>query len=604
MQDTWTEATQSTQFGEVTDVHEIHVLKAIFERVNRPIKKWMESEGIYNEPSIQHFIDEEMEAFKNSSHEEEAVSSTTSKPLSNPFGGLFNIFKPKEKYVELEITDSYATNENNDENIQDNEIPENEYNSEYNSEHEQEVVENIEPSNVIKEEKRVATNRDRILRVGDSYNYQESELIARGMPDEIIDEFMQIAEEYGPLPDRILFNKKKVYFENLLYENLTIEEYKVVVEDLKESIKAAVARSPFRSSTPATSSTPHSLFKKTTEEVTTTEPEQLEEPVSEQQSIFNNSVPEYAPVTEEPAIEQQSIFNNSVPEYAPVTEEPASEQQSTIFNNSVPEYTPVTEEPASEQQSIFDNSVPEYTPVSEEPASEQQSIFDNSVPAYTPVSEEQVSNESPFDNSVPAYTPVSEEQISNESPFDNSVPAYTPVSEETVQNEVQEDYQANTPIRPADDFSFTSSISKEPETVNEEVKEVKNEPEVTVENTTSQAEQTEQVVEEVIEEVVEEETSTLEKTAEIEPKETSKVKYIKDASPSDIYSKYKTHIDISALLNDSKSLYLTKDIKNLQEGFHWSEMLNFVPINSVSPTPKIGKVDIDIIKAGVLEKKS
>ena len=33
-------------------------------------------------------------------------------------------------------------------------------------------------------------------------------------------------------------------------------------------------------------------------------------------------------------------------------------------------------------------------------------------------------------------------------------------------------------------------------------------------------------------------------------------------------------------------------------------MLNFVPVNSVSPAPKIGKVDLDVMKVGVLEKKS
>ena len=294
------------------------------------------------------------------------------------------------------------------------------------------------------------------------------------MPASIIDAFMQLADEYGPLPERILFNKRKVYFENLLYENLTLEEYQIVVADLEDSIKAAISRSPFRSSSTATPST-HSLFNRKTPEETKTE-------------------------------------------------------------EAPPVYTPVMEDTVVEE------------PVAEE----------SSVPT--------------FDNSVPAYTPV----------------------EETV-----EDTSVMTPIRPDNEETFSAEDSVEEVTVDID--------DVSEENAQKQEEQkvvekTEEVQSEVSEEssVAEEEIEDEQELEDI----VSNVRYVKGASPSAIYQKYMEHTDISSMLKDSKSLYLTKDIENLQEGFHWSEMLDFVPVNSVSPTPKLGKVDLEMITVGILEKKS
>ena len=361
------------------------------------------------------------------------------------------------------------------------------------------------------------------------------------MPASIIDAFMQLADEYGPLPERILFNKRKIYFESLLYENLTLEEYQVVVSDLEESIKAALSRSPFRSSSTVAPTT-HSLFRKTTEEAKTEE-----------------APPAYTPVVEEAVVEEPAVEETVTP----------------TFDDSVPAYTPVMEETVVEEPAVEETVTP---------------TFDDSVPAYTPVMEETVVEEPAVEETV---TPT----------FDNSVPAYTQehyVESETVstqENEVVEDNSVMVPIRP----DYTEDLSVSVEKVTVDVDDVKEEEVV--------QKQEEKVVEAKTQEV---ESNISEEPSEIEEPEdnqeldniSSNVKYIKGASPSAIYHKYMEHADISSMLKDSKSLYLTKDIENLQEGFHWSEMLDFVPVNSVSPAPKLGKVDLEMITVGILEKKS
>ena len=488
MQDTWSDAIQLTQFGEPTDVHEVHILDSMFTKINRPIKKWLQSENLDDEKELMSFFERELEEFKNSSHDEEDFVQQQPAKSSNPFA-IFNIFKPKEKNIEIKVHDSYAQNNDSyeEDNSYDNSYSENNYDNNYNEpvpsedvsqqeeSFEEPVQQHIEP--VQQEVKEKSVDKNRVLRVGDSYTYQESELVARGMPASIIDAFMQLADEYGPLPERILFNKRKIYFENLLYENLTLEEYQVVVSDLEDSIKAALSRSPFRSSSTASPST-HSLFnRKTTEEVKTEE--------------------------------------------AP----------------------------------------PAFTPVEET--------------VEVPVAEE---------SSVPV--------------FDNSVPAYTPV-EETV-----EDNSVMTPVRPDNEETFSASVEPSVEEVTVDIddvteEEIQHKEEQKVVNTTTEEVKTNNISEEstessVVEEEIEDEQEDI----------VSNVRYVKGASPSAIYLKYMEHVDISSMLKDSKSLYLTKDIENLQEGFHWSEMLDFVPVNSVSPTPKLGKVDLEMITVGILEKKS
>ncbi len=540
MQDTWSDAIQLTQFGEPTDVHEVHILDSMFTKINRPIKKWLQSENLDDEKELMSFFERELEEFKNSSHEEDFVQKQPAKS-SNPFA-IFNIFKPKEKNIEIKVHDSYAKNNDSyeEDNSYDNSYSENNYDNNYNepvpsedvsqqeASFEEPIQQHIEP--VQQEVKEKSVDKNRVLRVGDSYTYQESELVARGMPASIIDAFMQLADEYGPLPERILFNKRKIYFENLLYENLTLEEYQVVVSDLEDSIKAALSRSPFRSSSTASPST-HSLFnRKTTEEVKTEE-----------------APPAFTPVEE-------------------TVEEPVAEE------SSVP---------------TFDSSVPAYTPVEEtveEPVTEESSVptFDNSVPAFTPVEET-------------VEAPVAEE--SSVPVFDNSVPPYTPV-EETV-----EDNSVMTPVRPDNEETFSASVEPSVEEVTVDIddvteEDIQHQEEQKVVNTTEEVKPN-NVSEEskesaVVEEEIEDEQEDI----------VSNVRYIKGASPSAIYLKYMEHVDISSMLKDSKSLYLTKDIENLQEGFHWSEMLDFVPVNSVSPTPKLGKVDLEMITVGILEKKS
>ena len=517
MQDTWSDAVQLTQFGEPTDVHEVHILDSMFTKINRPIKKWLQSENLDDEKELMSFFERELEEFKNSSHEEDFVQQQPAKS-SNPFA-IFNIFKPKEKNIEIKVHDSYAQNNDSyeEDNSYDNSYSENNYDNNYNEpvpsedvsqqeeSFEEPVQQHIEP--VQQEVKEKSVDKNRVLRVGDSYTYQESELVARGMPASIIDAFMQLADEYGPLPERILFNKRKVYFENLLYENLTFEEYQVVVADLEDSIKAALSRSPFRSSSTATPST-------------------------------------------------HSLFNRKTPEEVKTEEAP-------------PAYTPVEE---TVQEPVAESSVP---------------TFDSSaVPAYTPVEETVVEE------------PVVEES-SVEPVFDNSVPAYTPVEETVV-----EDNSVMTPIRPDNQETFSSSTEPSVEEVTVDIddvteEEIQHKEEQKVVNTTTEEVKTNNISEEstessVVEEEIEDEQEDI----------VSNVRYVKGASPSAIYLKYMEHADISSMLKDSKSLYLTKDIENLQEGFHWSEMLDFVPVNSVSPTPKLGKVDLDMITVGILEKKS
>lgn len=541
MQDTWSDAIQLTQFGEPTDVHEVHILDSMFTKINRPIKKWLQSENLDDEKELMSFFERELEEFKNSSHEEDFVQKQPAKS-SNPFA-IFNIFKPKEKNIEIKVHDSYAKNNDSyeEDNSYDNSYSENNYDNNYNepvpsedvsqqeASFEEPIQQHIEP--VQQEVKEKSVDKNRVLRVGDSYTYQESELVARGMPASIIDAFMQLADEYGPLPERILFNKRKIYFENLLYENLTLEEYQVVVSDLEDSIKAALSRSPFRSSSTVAPTT-HSLFRKTTEEAKTEE-----------------APPAYTPVVEEAVVEEPAVEETVTP----------------TFDDSVPAYTPVEE-------------------TVEEPVTEESSVptFDNSVPAFTPVEET-------------VEAPVAEE--SSVPVFDNSVPAYTPV-EETV-----EDNSVMTPVRPDNEETFSASVEPSVEEVTVDIddvteEDIQHQEEQKVVNTTEEVkpnnvseESTESAV---VEEEIEDEQEDI----------VSNVRYIKGASPSAIYLKYMEHVDISSMLKDSKSLYLTKDIENLQEGFHWSEMLDFVPVNSVSPTPKLGKVDLEMITVGILEKKS
>ena len=158
-------------------------------------------------------------------------------------------------------------------------------------------------------------------------------------------------------------------------------------------------------------------------------------------------------------------------------------------------------------------------------------------------------------------------------------PAFTP---ETNQMDAQ----------PVDENIIVENSSNESEVVTEDIKNKENQQEIAG----SYYDKTEKS------DIVSYEKSIIEDNLEIALEDSSKVKYIKGCSPLAIYRKYKKYINISELLKDSKSLYLTKDIDNLQEGFHWSEMLNFVPVNSVSPTPKVGKIDLDMITVGVFEK--
>ena len=101
MQDTWSDAIQLTQFGEPTDVHEVHILDSMFTKINRPIKKWLQSENLDDEKELMSFFERELEEFKNSSHEEDFVQKQPAKS-SNPFA-IFNIFKPKEKNIEIKL---------------------------------------------------------------------------------------------------------------------------------------------------------------------------------------------------------------------------------------------------------------------------------------------------------------------------------------------------------------------------------------------------------------------------------------------------------------------------------------------------------------------
>ncbi len=359
MQDSWDEAIHLTQFGEPTDVRDIHVLNAIFEGINKPIRDWLKSEN-FDEKDIISFLKDELENKGSSNSEDRAKSDHGGGAVGGISGFFSSLFggnkKHKDKPVEKHepsaqhVDSNNNINEQHDEPVPIEELPKQETSNEV----EEQVIEEpkVEIKDVIKEEPKI--NRSRVLRVGDSYTYQEEELVSRGMPDEIIDEFMRLADEYGPLPDRIFFNNKKVYFENLLYENLTIEDYKVVVSDLEERIKAAVARSPFRSSSHVAPT--HSLFNRKT-------PEQVEEETQGEEVI-----PAFAPESEQVET-SQSVDEGSVPVFTPESEQVETSQ--SVDEGGVPVFTPESEQ-VETSQSVDEGSVPAFTSESDQVDTPQQ----------------------------------------------------------------------------------------------------------------------------------------------------------------------------------------------------------------------------------------
>ena len=568
MQDSWDEAIHLTQFGEPTDVRDIHVLNAIFEGINKPIREWLKSEN-FDEKDIISFLKDELENKGSSNSEDRAKSDHGGGAVGGISGFFSSLFggnkKHKDKPVEKHEPSAQHVDSNNnineqqshkqyDEPVPIEELPKQETSKEV----EEQVIEEpkVEIKDVIKEEPKI--NRSRVLRVGDSYTYQEEELVSRGMPDEIIDEFMRLADEYGPLPDRIFFNNKKVYFENLLYENLTIEDYKVVVSDLEERIKAAVARSPFRSSSHVAPT--HSLFNRKT-------PEQVEEETQGEEVI-----PAFTPEAEQVGT-SQSVDEGSVPAFTPEAEQVETSQ--SVDEGSVPAFSPETNQ--MDAQPVDEGYyAPAFT--HETNQMDAQPVDEGYAPVFTPETNQM--NAQPVDEGyAPVFTPETNQMDAQ--PVDEGyyAPAFTP---ETNQMDAQ----------PVDENIIVENSSNESEVVTEDIQNKENQQEIAG----SYYDKTEKS------DIVSYEKSIIEDNLEIALEDSSKVKYIKGCSPLAIYRKYKKYINISELLKDSKSLYLTKNIDNLQEGFHWSEMLNFVPVNSVSPTPKVGKIDLDMITVGVFEK--
>ena len=392
MQDTWSAALEHTQFNDPSEIHEIQLLNEIFASCNYTIIDWMNSESIYNESAINIFLETENEAYRNMVESKGDLKEQPSpKPQEklnvNPFNILTQLFKGKDK--PLDAKDDYLNDEddrNHTINYVDDfdmshelgKLPKGEApsvravdlaklrkqdeedlarltgesssdgsyssgsetgsyssGSESGSYSEPAPVQSayVEPEAPAYEpppppKKKEKKEEPRTINVGDQYVYTEDELLARGMPQEIFEGFFSLYDKFGPLPERIFFNKKKVYFEELIYKKLSHDEYKVVLEDLYSSIRAAVARSPFRSSADASASGQHSLFKpRAQEESSAAQKEEPAAPALEEQPPAYEEQP---PANEEqPQTLEEQIFKPVYEEQPPAYEEqpPANDEQ-------------------------------------------------------------------------------------------------------------------------------------------------------------------------------------------------------------------------------------------------------------------------------------
>ncbi|MCQ2735933.1 MAG: Clp protease N-terminal domain-containing protein, partial [bacterium] len=273
MQDSWSEAVGRTKFKDSAEVHEIHVLYGIFERPNKPIVDWLEQEGLYNEAAIKSFLEEEMKNQDKLVYEKGDVEEKPEKPKANPLGFLAKLFSGgKDKPIEAES--AFTAEDDEEDEARNASIL---YTDEYDFKHdknsivphvpdpEPEYAPQSAPSDAdvepyIPQAPKPSKKKSRSLNIGNQFVYMEDELINRGMPQGIFDRFADLNDKLGSLPDKVPFNGKKIYFDDLLNKNLSESEYEDVVNAMSSSADAAASRSPFRS-TVDSSASQHSLFK-------------------------------------------------------------------------------------------------------------------------------------------------------------------------------------------------------------------------------------------------------------------------------------------------------------------------------------------------------
>ena len=608
MQDTWSAALEHTQFNDPSEIHEIQLLNEIFASCNYTIIDWMNSESIYNESAINIFLETENEAYRNMVESKGDLKEQPSpKPQEklnvNPFNILTQLFKGKDK--PLDAKDDYLNDEddrNHTINYVDDfdmshelgKLPKGEApsvravdlaklrkqdeedlarltgesssdgsyssgsetgsyssgsetgsyssGSESGSYSEPAPVQSayVEPEAPAYEpppppKKKEKKEEPRTINVGDQYVYTEDELLARGMPQEIFEGFFSLYDKFGPLPERIFFNKKKVYFEELIYKNLSHDEYKVVLEDLDSSIRAAVARSPFRSSADASASGQHSLFKPRAQEESSAA--QKEEPAApaleEQPPAYEEQPPAYE---EQPQTLEEQIFK-------PVYEEqpPAYEEQPPAYEEQPPAYE---EQPPANEEPIFKPVYEEQPPAYEEqpPANEEQifkPVYDEQPPAY---------EEQPPANEEQSFKPVYETTSYDSGESAASSPVEEKVSE------------------PAEgDVSKSESVEKASEP--ESVKDAHARPAV------------------------------------FRPQTFAPIPFVEGSTPYSLYRQNKSSATINDILKDSET-YFVKSLDAIQEGFRWSEMFDFSPVNVVRNVQKSSKNDAELLMSGTMDKKS
>ncbi len=447
----------------------------------------------------------------------------------------------------------------------------------------------------------------RTINVGDQYVYTEDELLARGMPQEIFEGFFSLYDKFGPLPERIFFNKKKVYFEELIYKNLSHDEYKVVLEDLDSSIRAAVARSPFRSSADASASGQHSLFKPRAQEESSAA--QKEEPAApaleEQPPAYEEQPPAYE---EQPQTLEEQIFKPVYEEQPPAYEEqpPAYEEQPPAYEEQPPAYE---EQPQANEEPIFKPVYEEQPSAYEEqpPANEEQifkPVYDEQPPAYEeqpPANEEQIFKPV-YDEQPPAYE---EQPLANEEqpPANEEQP---PANEEqTSANEEQppaneEQPPANEEQPPAnEEQSFkpvyeTTSYDSGESAASSPVEEKVSEP---AEGDVSKSESVEKASE------PESVKDAHARPAVFRPQTFAPIPFVEGSTPYSLYRQNKSSATINDILKDSET-YFVKSLDAIQEGFRWSEMFDFSPVNVVRNVQKSSKNDAELLMSGTMDKKS
>ncbi|MCQ2736641.1 MAG: hypothetical protein MJ234_05495, partial [bacterium] len=81
------------------------------------------------------------------------------------------------------------------------------------------------------------------------------------------------------------------------------------------------------------------------------------------------------------------------------------------------------------------------------------------------------------------------------------------------------------------------------------------------------------------------------------------IAHVKGSTPYSLYAANREAVSISGILKDNGQ-YFVKTADEIQDGFHWSEMFDFTPVNFVKMPQKSAKNDAELLSAGKIRRKA